>query len=276
MEKMSRLKKALEKAKKERGDSSIDPVNRIDPAPPPGDGVLSVVPQREFRPFQPEYSCTQVVPCDPDALRANRVVAVCTEDEANKMKILRTQIINLIMEQGKNTFLVTSANPGEGKTLTSINLAISFSHQLNKTVLLVDTDIRKPAIHTFFGLGDRPGLSDYLIGKARIQDVLINPGLDRFVILPGGKPLTNSTELLASPRMAFLLNEMKQRYENRFIIFDSAPVLTSADPMVLSNHVDGILIVVEAEKTKREDVKKVLEVMHDKPVIGTVLNKLIG
>jgi non-specific protein-tyrosine kinase len=204
------------------------------------------------------------------------VVAVCTEDEANKMKILRTQIMNLIMEQGKNTFLVTSANPGEGKTLTSINLAISFSHQLNKTVLLVDTDIRKPAIHKFFGLGDRPGLSDYLIGKARIQDVLINPGLDRFVILPGGKPLTNSTELLASPRMTFLLNEMKQRYENRFIIFDSAPVLTSADPMVLSNHVDGILIVVEAEKTKREDVKKVLEVMHDKPVIGTVLNKLIG
>jgi non-specific protein-tyrosine kinase len=86
-------------------------------------------------------------------------------------------------------------------------------------------------------------------------------------------PLTNSTELLASPRMTFLLNEMKQRYDNRFIIFDSAPVLTSADPMVLSNLVDGILVVVEAEKTKREDVQKVLEVMRDKPIIGTIFNK---
>jgi non-specific protein-tyrosine kinase len=244
-------------------------------APQHAESGLSIIEQKEFRPLKLQYSSTRIVPCDSAILRMNRVISVCTEDEASKLKILRTQILDRIMEQGKNTLLVTSANAGEGKTLTSINLAISFSHQLNKTVLLVDTDIRKPSIHKFFGLDDGPGLSDYLVGKAPIAELLINPGLERFVILPGGKPLTNSTELLGSPRMKALMDELKQRYPDRFIIFDSAPVLTSADPMVLSNLVDGILIVVEAEHTKREDIRKVFEVMQNKPILGTVFNKMI-
>jgi protein-tyrosine kinase len=272
---MSRLKKALEKAKEARGDRPEDLARRADPAPPPGTLITSQDAQKDFWPLKPEYKSTRVVLCDSAVLRMNKVISICTEDEASKLKILRTQILNRISEEGNTLFLVTSANPGEGKTLTAINLAISFSHQLNKTVLLVDTDIRKPSIHKYFGLEDGPGLSDYLIGKAQISDVLVNPGIDRFVILPGGRPLTNSAELLGSPRMRFLLDELKQRYHDRFVILDSAPVLTSADPMVLSNFVDGILIVIEAEKTTRDHVRNVFEVMHNKPIIGTVLNKLI-
>ena len=272
---MSRLKKALEKAKEARGERTEGQIGRVDPAPLPAESSLSIIAQKDYRPLKLEYTDTRVVPCDAAIMRMNRVIAVCTEDEANKLKILRTQILNRIMEQGKSTFLVTSANPGEGKTLTSINLAISFSHQISKTVLLVDTDIRKPSIHKFFGLDDGAGLSDYLIGKARIPELLINPGMDRFVILPGGRPLTNSTELLGSPRMKALMDELKHRYPDRFIIFDAAPVLTSADPMVLSNLVDGIVVVVEAERTKREDIQKVFEVMHNKPILGTVFNKMI-
>lgn len=272
---MSRLKKALEKAKEERGNRAEGQIERHDPAPLPAESNLSIIAQKDYRPLKLQFSDTRIVPCDSAIMRMNRIIAVCTEDEANKLKILRTQILNRIMEQGKNSLLVTSANPGEGKTLTSINLAISFSHQLNKTVLLVDTDIRKPSIHKFFGLDDGPGLSDYLIGKARIPELLINPGLDRFVILPGGRPLTNSTELLGSPRMKALVDEVKHRYRDRFIIFDTAPVLTSADPMVLSNLVDSILVVVEAERTKREDIQKLFEVMQNKPIMGTVFNKMI-
>jgi len=142
-------------------------------------------------------------------------------------------------------------------------------------VLLVDTDIRNPSMHRFFGLEDPPGLSDYLIGKCEIPDVLINPGIERLVILPAGRPLTNSAELLASSRMQMLLREMKERYTDRFIIFDSAPVLTSADPLVLSGMVDSILVVVEAEKTLRQDVRKVFDMMKERPIIGTVFNKMI-
>jgi len=272
---MSRLKKALEKAKEARGEPAAVSLQRVEPELSPKESTGSVISPKEFRPLKPEYSLTRVVPCDSAMLRKNRVISVCTEDEASKVKILRTQILNQITEEGKNILLVTSARPGEGKTLTAINLAISFSHQLNKTVLLVDTDIRKPSVHTYFGLENGPGLSDYLTGKAQLPELLINPGLDRFVILPGGKPMTNAAELLGSPRMRSLMNELKHRYEDRFIIFDSAPVLTSAEPMVLSNFVDGILVVVEAEKTQSADVLKVFEIMHNKPILGTVINKLI-
>lgn len=270
---MSRLKKALEKAREARGESGEERFMRLEPAPPPE----AAVPQKkgDVGPLKLLYKSTKTVKCDASLLKRNHVIAVCTEDGASTLKILRTQVLNRISEDGKKTLLVTSANEGEGKTLTSINLAISFSHQLDKTVLLVDTDIRNPSMHRFFGLEDPPGLSDYLIGKCEIPDVLINPGIERLVILPAGRPLTNSAELLGSSRMQMLLREMKERYMDRFIIFDSAPVLTSADPLVLSGMVDSILVVVEAEKTLREDVRKVFDMMKERPIIGTVFNKMI-
>jgi non-specific protein-tyrosine kinase len=273
---MSRLKKALEKAKEARGESGDAIIMRIEPAPPP-EGAFSERPilRRDVGPLKLVYTSTKTLQCDDSLLKKNHVIAVCTEDEASTLKILRTQVLNRISEDGKKTLLVTSANPGEGKTLTAINLAISFSHQLDKTVLLVDTDIRKPSMHKFFGLDDLPGLSDYLIGKCEIDDVLINPGIDRFVILPAGRPLTNSAELLGSSRMQALLREMKNRYSDRFIILDSAPVLTSADPLIIAGIVDAILVVVEAEKTLRQDVKRVFDMMRNRPIIGTVFNKLV-
>jgi non-specific protein-tyrosine kinase len=270
---MSKLKKALEKAREARGESGEAKIMRIDPAPPPEGAVNEK--KKDAGPLKLFYKNTKTVKCDISLLKKNHVISVCTEDGASTLKILRTQVLDRISEDGKKTLLITSANPGEGKTLTAINLAISFSHQLDKTVLLVDTDIRKPSMHKFFGLGDLPGLSDYLIGKCEIEDVLINPGIDRFVILPAGRPLTNSAELLGSSRMQMLLQEMKDRYRDRFIIFDSAPVLTSADPLVLASIVDSILVVVEAEKTPRENVKKVFDMMRNRPIIGTVFNKLI-
>lgn len=273
--KMSKLKKALEKAKEARGDSFEGKTISAEATPAVQEPVKEKPSRGQHAPLKPKYVETRVLECNSELLRKNRVIAVCTEDEADRMKILRTQIFNRMSEEGKNTLLVTSANPGEGKTLTAINLAISCSHQLNKTVLLVDGDIKKATIHKYLGLEDGPGLSDCLTNKAAISDVLVNPGMDRIVILRGGSHHTNSAELLGSPAMKEFLKDIKERYPERFIIFDSAPVLTSADPLVFANLVDGILIVVEAEKTKKEDIKKVFEMMHDKPIVGTVFNKAL-
>jgi protein-tyrosine kinase len=272
MMKMSKLKQALEKAKKERGEIAGGKEQSPDARTLPA-GATEEEPPIQYKPLKPFYTSTKVIHCDSDLLHRNRVVSVCTRDEADRLKILRTQILNKMSEEGKNTLMITSANPGEGKTLTAINLAISFSHQFNKTVLLVDSDIKKPTIHKYLGLEDGPGLSDCLVEKKMMTDGLVNPGMERIVILRGGSPQTNSAELLGSKKMKALLKEIKERYPERFIIFDSTPVLTSADPLVLANLVDGILLVVEAEKTKREDVLKVLEMMHNKPIIGTVFNK---
>jgi protein-tyrosine kinase len=270
---MSQLKKALEKAKEARKDHP-EKFEQPAPAPPITKFVSQGTIEQPYKPIKPVYTHTRRCVIDQLLIRRNRIISVCTEDEADRIKILRTQIINTLRDGGKNTLLVTSANHREGKTLTAINLAISFSHQTNQTVLLVDADIRKPSIHDFLGLGEHPGLSDYLSGRAEISDLFVNPGMDRIVILPGGKPMRNSAELLASARMSQLFEDIKQKYPERFIIFDGAPVLKSADPLVSSNFIESILIVVEAEKTSRDDLKRVFEMLKHKPIIGTVFNKV--
>jgi non-specific protein-tyrosine kinase len=182
---------------------------------------------------------------------------------------------------GGNSVLITSANPYEGKTFTAINLGVSIAQQLDRTVLLVDADLRKHANKhhkdfaiDFFGTDMNEGLSNYLLGQAEIPDLLVNPGIDRLVLLPAGRALPNSAELLGSPRMVRLVNDIKSRYsDDRVIIFDSSSLLTSADPLVLSRYVDGVLLVVENEKTTAEQLKKSTELLMDKPVFGTIMNK---
>jgi len=269
---MSKLKKALEKAKEARmeaGDTEII-VN--------GDksGFSLPVPEKKnlFIEVCPCYQQTRVHQVDFKSLQ-NRVVSTCHENEtAGRIKMLRTQVLNR-MSDGSNSLLITSAKRGEGKTLTAINLAISISQQVNHTVLLVDTDIRKPSIHSLLGFHVEKGLSDYLKNGVALCDLLVNPGIEKLVILPGGKPVSNSAELLGAPAMAALVKEMKCRYPDRFIIFDSSPLLSSTDPLVFSRFVDGILVVVESEKTTRKDLRRAMELLNDRPVIGTVLNKAV-
>ena len=176
-------------------------------------------------------------------------------------------------EIGGNTLLITSAMPREGKTFTAINLAMSICLKVDRTVLLVDADLRQPSVHRYLGLDAVEGLSDYLLFQAEIPSLLLNPGIKNLIILPGGKALPNSTEVLGSPRMETMVREMKERYPDRFIIFDSSSLLARADPLVFARYIDGFLLVVEAEKTSTKDVERALELLKEKTVVGIVLNK---
>jgi len=279
---MSKLRKALEKAKESRqhDDASYKEAPRQTASESEG---MVIMPERRaphdtaVEKINPSYHQTKVCPIDLENLEKNRIISICHGNMvADRIKILRTQILNHLREAGGNTLLIASANSGEGRTVTAINLAIALSQQIDGTVLLVDSDLRNPSIHTLLGIDVTKGLSDYLRGKAEIPELLINPGIPRLVILPGGKPLVNSSELLGAPKMKLLVKEMKERYADRIIIFDSSPLLDSADSMVLSRFIDGILIVVEAEKTTKEDLKRTLELLKERPVIGTVFNKARG
>jgi non-specific protein-tyrosine kinase len=188
--------------------------------------------------------------------------------------------MNQLNELGGNSILITSSNPYEGKTFTAINLGVSISQELDRSVLLVDADLRKPTKYhkdfavDFFGTDMTEGLSNYLLGQAELPDLLINPGIERLVLLPGGRPLPNSAELLGSPRMVTLVNDIKSRYsDDRIIIIDSSAILSCADPLVLSRYVDGILFVVEHEKTTTAQLGKAMELLKDKPLFGIVVNK---
>lgn len=189
-------------------------------------------------------------------------------------KVLRTQVMHRLRENGWNVLGVTSPREQEGKTLTSVNLAISLAMDVTQTVLLVDADLRKPAVDGLFGLKDNPGLSHYLLDNVPIKNCLFHPNIGRFVILPGGESVFNSAEMLTSPKMISLLQEMKHRYASRIVIFDLPPLLSSADTLAFSPHMDATLLVVEEGKTTKEEIEESLHLLKGTaPVIGTVLNK---
>jgi non-specific protein-tyrosine kinase len=282
---MSKLKKALEKAKETRGyDHKISLQKReksiLTNKPISGD-------IKECRPeLSINYSDTKVKKIDDRVLQKGKVISLFHDlEKVDQIKTLRTQVLNKLKEIGGNSLLITSANPFEGKTFTAINLGVSIAQELDRTVLLVDCllvdcDLKshskphKKFGKDFFGSQMNEGLSNYLLEQGELQDLLMNPGIERLVLLPAGRPLPNSSEMLSSPRMEILVNDIKCRYpEDRIVIFDSSSLLTSADPLVLTRYVDGILLVVEEERTTTDDLRKVTELLKDKTVIGTVMNK---
>lgn len=282
---MSKLKKALERAKVAR-EGDDDGVTRQRPIKRSGSMKLP----KQLFPEEPEkvreevkvtYSRTKVQAVPKKVLERNRIFSLFKDYRVtDEIENLRTQILSKLAEVNGNSILVTSAHPGEGKTFTSINLGVSIAKQLDRTVLIVDTDLRNPwRTHfdfatDFFGVSPEKGLSDYLLGNARIEDLFINPGIEKLTILPAGKPLPNSSELLGSDKMFSLIKELKQRYgKERVVIFDSPALLAFTDPLVYSHLIDGILLVVESERTNPDDIKRVMKLLKNKNLFGTVLNK---
>jgi protein-tyrosine kinase len=270
---MSRIDKALEKAKaaRESGESIseadfIQVTDNMD--------IYSKAQDRTREEVKPAYTKTRVMKVDPDELIKNRIISLSHDDPINdQIKILRTQVLDRMKQLGANTLLVASANPNEGKTLIALNLAISISQEVGHTVLLVEADMRTSSINDFLNLGSRKGLSDFLMKEAEIEDTLVNPGIEKLVILPAGRFIKTSAELLGSSRMEVLVKEMKNRYPDRFIIFDGPAILSFADPLAFSRFVDAILLVVEAEKTSKKDIARMMELFKGKPVIGAIYNK---
>ncbi len=192
---------------------------------------------------------------------------------ADQVKILRTQMLQRLLPSGGNSVLITSPRPGEGKTVNAISLAISLAQEIERTVLLIDANLRNPTITEYFGLPQGLGLADYLLGKVSLPEILINPGIDKLTILPGGRPLATSSEVLGASRMENLVKEMKERYPERILVFDGPDILTAADSLLFSRFVDGIVLVVEAEATSRNDIKLAIDRIGKEHLIGTILNK---
>ena len=221
------------------------------------------------------YSRTRSLDIPLSVLRQRRVMAAYDRGPfVDAFKILRTQVMQRLRENNWNVVGVTSPGHGEGKTLTAVNLAVSLAMETSQTVLLVDADLRSPSIHEVFGLDDCPGLADYLLDNQPVEDLLVHPGIGRFVLLPGGRAISNSTEILTSPKMVALVEEFKNRYPARIVIFDLPPLLHTADVLAFSPYTDALLFVVEEGKTTAEQLQRaLLLVKNSRPVVGTVLNK---
>lgn len=178
-----------------------------------------------------------------------------------------------LVEKG-NLIMISSGFPNEGKTFTSINLALSIASELDHTVLLVDADVARPAVTSYFGIDKGPGLVDYLLGdQPDLSSLLIKTDIPKLTLLPAGKRHHHSTELLASESMRNLLEELSERYPDRVIIFDSPPLLVTTEASVLASLVGQIVIVVESEKTTQTALKEALSLLDPGKSIGLVLNK---
>jgi receptor protein-tyrosine kinase len=179
----------------------------------------------------------------------------------------------IAIENG-NLIMVTSAMPGEGKSFTAINLAISMAMELDYTVLLVDADVSRPSVLRHLGLAPERGLMDVLAGEVDdLGEVLLRTNIEKLSILPAGMPHQRATELLASEGMNQLLEQIANRYPDRIVVFDSPPVLVTTEARVLATHMGQVVVVVEAERTTHATVKQALATIESCPVKLMVLNK---
>ncbi len=174
-----------------------------------------------------------------------------------------------------NLVMVTSALPGEGKTFTALNLAMSVAMELDSTVLLVDGDVAHPALPDLLGVPPSPGLLDLLTeGRVDVADALVKTNVEKLTVLPAGSRHRRATELLASEQMASLLRELSTRYRDRVIIFDSPPLLATTEARVLATHMGQVVVVVAANSTSQRAVDHALTTIESCEIVLMMLNKV--
>lgn len=222
----------------------------------------------------PNYSTSRTVRLDPERLRRNRCVGLFSDaPEIAPYKVLRTQIQHRARSRGWNAIMITSANPGEGKSLTAINLALTLAKEFDQTVLLVDGDLRRQDIRSILGLDSPFGLADYLMDDRPLSDLIVWPGIEKMTLISGGRTIQDSAELLGCPRMRELVREMKERYADRSVLFDVPAVLSGADAIAFAPLVDAILMVVAEGVTPIGDVRKAVELLPAEKILGFVMNR---
>jgi protein-tyrosine kinase len=176
-----------------------------------------------------------------------------------------------------NLIMVTSALPGEGKTFSAINLAMSIAMELDHTVLLVDADVVRPAVLDRLGLPPAKGLLDVLTGRVKdMADVMLRTNIPKLTVLPAGTASSRTTELLASGAMEDLLDELARSYQDRIIIFDAPPLLPSTESRVLATRMGQVVVVVEADVTNTTSITQAFATLESCPVVMSVLNKCRG
>jgi exopolysaccharide/PEP-CTERM locus tyrosine autokinase len=262
----------MERARTERGEQYVPVVGQEGfepspkkpeaPRPAPGHPLQGI-----------RYTTTRTVELDTELLERNHILTSASGDTYDSYRMLRTQVLQRTKPKRLNSLMVTSASPGEGKTVTAVNLAMSMAHEMRQTALLVDANLRRPKVDDYLGLGQSDGLFEYALGHGEIADYMVNPSVPKFTVLPAGHPHGGGAELLNSPRVLALANELKSRYADRYVIYDCPHLLGMPDALMFAEQADGIILVVAEGKTERDDVMEALELLEGRTIIGIVLNK---
>jgi Mrp family chromosome partitioning ATPase len=261
---MDKIRKALDLARLERQQQAHDTPRAVDSRSSLASRQGPIV-----------YTSTRVVPVSPEHLETQRVVSPGAPGPASAgLRMLRTQVLQRMAAHRWRTLAIFSPSAGEGRTTTAVNLAMHIANDHDHTVLLVDLDLRRPAVASTLGFVPERGVEDVLSGGAEVRDCLYHPdGCERLVVLPARAPVSHSSEVLAGLRCRELVAELRARYEERIVIFDLPPVLTTDDALAFSRHVEcGLMVAVEG-RTRREHLARAIELLRETPIVGTLLNR---
>lgn len=284
---MSRIHEALKKAAEERNSQSVnravpDLVELTGEAPliesGPADAVThpSIATRPKLEPGVSRFEEFRMR-CTPAAWRIDPSASVFSAHTnhqigAEKFRTLRSRLYQIAASQPLKKLLITSSTPAEGKTFVTANLAHSFVRQAGRRVLLIDSDLRASRLHLHLGASDKPGLSEYLRGDCDEFQVT-QLGMDgNLCLIPGGREVSNPSELLHSERMKLLLDRMSLLFD--WIILDSPPALAVHDASILADMCDGVLFVVRAGATDFELAEKASAEFREKNLLGVVLNRV--
>ncbi len=260
--------------------SSVDP----DAASPDSSSDMPpIVPSATADPRAKERTTWQEVSIDFDRLKTLGMLTpdasqgrLADEYRAIKRPLLKNAFGEGVMAIAHgNLIMVTSALPGEGKSFTSIGLAMSMAMELDHTVLLVEADVAKPAICRYCGIPEpQQGLVDYLSDSSiDLSDLLMKTNVPKLTVLPAGHRHPSSAELLGSHAMRDLMDQLANRYPDRVVIFDSPPLLLSNEAVTLSSLMGQVIVVIEAARTQQAQVKQAIALLDPNQTVGVVLNK---
>jgi receptor protein-tyrosine kinase len=192
------------------------------------------------------------------------------ETPAEEFRTLRTRLNHLQSLQPLHTIVVTSPSPAEGKTFTAVNLALAQSHLAESSVLLGDFDLRRPIIHNLFQIDRAPGLSDFLTGQCTFAEAIRRVEAMNLYLLPAGSPIKNPLELLNMRQAKLLFEELPRTFN--WAVFDTPPLLFSADANLLSTMADGTILVVKIGSTTFDNVTRAMQSLCENNVLGIVAN----
>ncbi|HVI52546.1 MAG TPA: AAA family ATPase [Candidatus Sulfotelmatobacter sp.] len=242
------------------------PVSTPTPAEAPHPAALPASP----RPASP---AANQIPVNEQELERHRIVARASRSiNADTFRMLRTKLLQMMTRNNLRTIAITSPNYGDGKSTIAVNLALSLALDVKQTVLLVDLDLRNPDVHNIMGLKPDVGLSDYITHDAPVPSCMVKPAIDRLVVLPISRPIENSSEMLATPKMTALAEELKTRYSDRIVIYDMPPLLAQDDTIAFLPNVDGVLLVVRDGASTSAELTQCLHMLDNTNLLGTVLN----
>ncbi|HEY6292948.1 MAG TPA: CpsD/CapB family tyrosine-protein kinase [Terriglobia bacterium] len=287
---MSRIHEALKKAELERGEAPKAPVAGR-PEPALADELMAPLAPAAAEPLRTRASEIVGAAFEPltlDALRQQHPAsewrpnsrAVLFADPAGALhpsgaeefRTLRSRLYHIREKQPLQTVLVTSALPSEGKTFVTLNLARAIARQQQRSVLVIDADLRISRVHEGVGASPAPGLSDYLKGEVDALEIIQRGPEDNFFIIAGGSPNPNPVELLGTGRLRALINRFTPVFD--WIILDSPPAVFLSDASLLAKVCDGVLVVVQSGVTPFDTAQKACREFAENQLVGVVLNRV--